>query len=886
MAERKNLLKLIRHINMLNPNPKSSDPEYRLMEHTVSDDMVKIGLSMKLRTPMTITEIAKKSGFSVKKTRELTKEMAQIGIIEYEGDKLRLPLFAPGSMELMVMNKDFMDKHPEVAYAFKDYVEDLTKNFARFFPQGNGLVITLPVAKAIEAEPRKIDIDEISYWINRYYPSLAVTTCQCRRAAAIREDMGADVVGEWCIQLGEFAESCIRTNRSRRITKEEAYDILHRAEEMGYVHEVTNVDGPMNSLFICNCHPDSCLAFRTSRLVDTPNMMKSNYVASVDPTKCVACGECMEVCPMNAAKLGQKICQKNPVDIPENISPDDHVWGKDKWTLDFRMTKKDVIPETGTSPCKTMCPAHISVQAYLKLASQGRYMDALELIKKENPFPAVCGRICNHRCEDACTLGTVTDPVAIDDVKKFIAQQELESGKRFIPKKRFPEGEKLAIIGAGPAGLTAAYFAAINGNEVTVFEKEEKAGGMLRYGIPSFRLEKDIIDAEIDVIKQLGVTFKYGIEAGKDITIQQLRKQGYKAIYLAIGAQGGRKVGVPGEDAEGVLSGIDFLKSVNSGNTVDVTGKTVVIGGGNVAIDVARTALRTGSDEVSLFCLEPRDNMPASEEEILKAIEEKINVNPGWGPKRIIVKNDKVCGIELKKCISVIDKNGKFNPKYDENDTISISCDHVLLAVGQSIQWGNLLDGTKIVLNRNNTVKADGFTYQTAEDDIFVGGDAYTGPRFAVDAIAAGKSGADSLHRWSHQGSTLLIGRDHRDFSEIDKNNVVISSYDRPNRQKATVHAEKKLTFSDERGILTEEQIIKETSRCLECGAAKVDQTRCIGCGLCTTRCKFEAITLSKVSDCYGTTYEKLPARIGGAVVKRAGKIAIRKVQDARNKDK
>ncbi|HVI39711.1 MAG TPA: FAD-dependent oxidoreductase, partial [Anaerovoracaceae bacterium] len=603
---RKNLVKLVKHINMLNFHCTENSPEYKLLENVLTDDMIEIGLSMKLRTPCSVEDIAKKTGRSTENVSKLIEEMAMMGVIEYHRingeEKVLLPVFAPGSMELMVMNKDQVETHPEISFAFSEYVENLTKNYAKYFPKGNGLVITLPVQKSIDAEPKRIDIEEVSHWVEKYAPSLAVTGCQCRRSARIRGDIGEDLEGEWCIQLGEFAESCIKTNRSRRITKEEAYDILRRAEEMGYVHTVTNIDGPKKSLFICNCHPEACLAFRTARLVDTPNMMRSNYAASVDKDKCVACGQCMEVCPMNAAKLGQKICQEKPVKIKENISSDDHIWGKDKWTLDFRTSKKNVVPETGTSPCKTGCPAHISVQAYLKLAGQGKYAEALELIKSENPFPAVCGRICNRRCESACTRCTVDESVAIDEVKKFIAQQELNSAARYVPKKKFNEGKKIAVIGAGPAGLSCAFYLAIYGHQVTVFEKQNQLGGMLKYGIPSFRLEKDVVDAEIEVLKELGVEFMTGIEVGKDITLDKLRADGYKGFYLAIGAQGGRKVGIEGEDAAGVISGIEFLQNVNLGKIDKLAGRTVVVGGGNVAVDVARTAVRAGSSSVSMYC--------------------------------------------------------------------------------------------------------------------------------------------------------------------------------------------------------------------------------------------------------------------------------------------
>ena len=886
---RKNLAKLVQHINMFNPHCTENSPEYKLLENILTDEQIDVLLKLKIRTPYSMEEVAEKAGISVADATRICDECCMIGVMEYEKDKIKVPLFAPGNMELMVLNREQVEAHPEIAENFISYVENLSRRFAPMFPKGNGLVIAIPVAKAVEAEPTKVGIETLSYWIDKYAPSLSVGDCQCRRAAEITGNIGADLPGEYCIQLGDFAESCIRTKRSRRITKEEAYEILQRAEDLGYMHEVTNVDGKENSMFICNCHPEACLAFRTSRLVDTPNMMKNNFVAEVDPNNCVACGECMEVCPMNAAKLGQKICQKDPVVIPPNPTPDEYIWTKDRRPGDFRNEKVDVIPQTGTSPCKTACPAHIAVQGYLKLANQGRYMEALELIKKENPLPAVCGAICNRRCEDACTMGTIADPIAIDNVKKFIADRELDEACRFVPKKKWEEGNKLAVIGAGPAGLSCAYYAAVLGHDVTIFEKEAAPGGMLRYGIPAFRLEKNIVDAEVDVLKQLGVEFKFGCAVGEDVTIAELREQGYKAFYIAIGAQGGRGVGVPGEGAEGVLSGVEFLRNVNADpDAVKLNGPTVVIGGGNVAVDVARSAVRACNNKVTMVCLESREEMPAAADEVAEAESENISVNCGWGPKEILEKNGKVYAIVLKRCTSVFDANHRFAPKYDEEDTWTVECNNVLLAVGQSVQWGKLLDGTKVQLNRNGTAQADSFTYQTDEPDIFVGGDVYTGPKFAIDAIAAGKQGADSLHRYSHKGHSLIIGRDHRNFTEIDKDNLIIESYDRPPRQNLGIDEGKRLSFHDERVNLTEEQVKLETSRCLECGAAQVDPTRCIGCALCTTRCMFDAIHLKRASDKldFGGTYEELVPKVAKYAVKRTGRIAKRAVLDAVEKRK
>ena len=881
MTVRKNLCKLVEHVNMFNFHCTENSPEYKLLDNLMDDEMINFALSFKkIRTAYSIDELVKMSGFKKEHVEELVQKMTKLGILEWEKEKVKLPIFAPGMMEIMMMDPELSDKRPEIAESFHTYVCNLTKSWAKFFPKGNGLVITLPIQKAIAAESKAVDIEQVSYWVDKYNPHLSVAPCQCRKAARQRGDIGEDMEGEWCIQLGDFAESCIKAGKSRRITKEEAYEIIYKAEEMGYVHEVTNIDGKTNSLFICECHPEACLAMKTARLCDTPNMMKSNFEASVDKNKCAACGQCVEVCPMNAVKLSKKLCSISPIEIKTKPIPDNTLWTKKHWTEDFRDTKLDVQPETGTSPCKTSCPAHVAVQAYLKLASQGKYKDALELIKKENPLPAVCGRICNKRCEEACTLNKISDPVAIDDVKKFIADLEMKDEYLSVPKKKYPgdADKKVAIIGAGPAGITCAYYAAIYGLDVTVFEKEEKAGGMLRYGIPSFRLEKDVIDAELIALEKLGVKFKYSVEIGKDISIEDLRKEGYKAFYIAIGAQKGRLTNTPGENANNVITGIDFLRQVNKNQDKLLDGDVVVIGGGNVAVDVARSAVRVGGKKVAMYCLETMDIMPASKEEIDEAKAEGIDINPGWGPKEVLQdENGNVKAVIFKKCLSVRDSNGKFAPTFDENETIKVETKYLLLSVGQAVEWGHLLDNSNVELKPNKYVVVDPLTYQTKEPDIFVGGDIYHGPKFAIDAIATGKEGANSLHRFVNKNHSLTIGRDRRIYHMLDKNNVVIDSYDRPSRQGAKMRTNN-LDFNDNRGTLSEEQVKKETSRCLECGVARVDTTRCIGCGLCTTRCKFNAISLHKVSSEYGVPYEKLVPHIAPSIVKRAGKIIIRPI--------
>lgn len=873
----------------------TQDAEYWGLEALLTDEMCDIMLAMGLRKPHTVPELWKLCNVAEEGKahfQEVLDRLSFLGLLEYDYGyhydhngrtapqserRYFVPMFVPGSAELLNIDESGsgenpcydergeipynkrLAEHPELAPFFERMTYVPLAGKTHLMPPGGGGVgmHVIPVEKAIPMENQSLDIEHLSYWLKKYEGHIGVAQCSCRASRGVMGEGCADDPASWCIGVGDFADYCRETGKGHDITYEEAIRILEKAEENGFVHQITNIDGENKIFGICNCNVQICNALRTSQLFNTPNLSRSAYTAEVERSKCVACGKCVEYCPAGAVKLGQKLCDKhgNVVEYPKHELPNSIKWGSEHWDPDYRDNNRKNCYDKGTAPCKTACPAHVAVQGYLKLAAQGKYQEALALIKKDNPFPAVCGRICNKRCEEACTRGTIDQAVAIDAVKKFLAEQDLNADTRYIPPVVIASNrldhwaQKIAIIGSGPAGLSAAYYLATKGYKPTVFEKSAKPGGMLTYGIPSFKLEKNIIDAEIQVIRELGVEIKCGVEVGKDVTIAQLRAQGYEAFYIAIGCQGGRLPGVPGDDALGTAIAVDFLHHALEDETQKMEGKTVVIGGGNVAVDCAKTASRFGSSNVSMVCLESRETMPASKNEIAETLEEGITICNGWGPKEL--KKDAqghVTAVVFKRCLRTIDpETKKFSPVYDEQETMTLEADHVVFAIGQAIDWGRLLEGTKVEFWRGNYPVADPLTYQTAEPDIFVGGDVYHGPKFAIDAIEDGKCAAESLHRYVHKGADLKTGRNRRDFIMLDKDNISVECYDHAGRQEAGLdESVPKHSFRDAHKTLTAEQVKIETARCLGCGASWVDPNKCIGCGVCTTKCVFDAIHLKR----------------------------------------
>ncbi len=893
MANRPNILKLATKISLESLTYTGityKDPEYRILAPIVDDDMCRVMMHMRLETNRTVEDIAKRCHESEAFVQEQIDKLVIAGIVRSRKvgslDCYYYPIWVPGIIEGILSNNEQCERYPDIGYCFEEYARRRPEMVAPAFNSGKlGMFMmrVMPVMSAIENNTKTASYDEIATLIENA-TAISVGPCSCRRSRRLMGEGCGHLEEDMCMYLNDNAINYSKTGAHRLISKEEAYEVLRRAEDNGLVHEINQTPGFEEASAICNCCGCSCYALRIAEMFRSKNAIRSNYVARVDKEKCVACGQCVENCQTNAVRLGQKNCVNNP-HVSDAYDTDRAIpWDKSSYNVDYRINRSDVM-ESGTAPCKATCPAHIPVQGYIKLASEGRYQEALELIKKENPFPAVCGRICNKACEAACTRNIVDSSVAIDDIKKFIAEKDLDAEHRYVPKLLNqigrPYTEKIAVIGAGPAGMSCAYYLAVKGYPVTVFEKEKELGGMLTLGIPSFRLDKAVVKAEIDILKELGVEFKTGVEVGKDVTLDALRAEGYKAFYLGIGASKGSAIGCKGEELAGVYTGIDFLRAVNLGEKPELGKHVAVIGGGNVAIDVARSAARLGAESVTVVYRRSEDEMPAAEDEVAEAKAEGVKFMFLAAPAEILGEGKaEQLKLELME-LGEADAKGRRKPvgtgKFE-----TIPATAVISAIGQKIDLSGIAD---FKTEKNGTVIVTMPSYQTSIPDVFAGGDVVTGPKFAIDAIAAGKEASISIHRYVHPGQTQNLGRDNRDYKALDTSTVAVSigSFDTAPRQKApeAPSAEALKTFRDLRGTLSEEQMKKEAARCLGCGCAVIDEDLCIGCGICTTKCKFDAIRLEKTMDNVGSTYYRTlltavtnaPQAIGRLAKKKLGSI-------------
>ncbi|MGB7845807.1 MAG: FAD-dependent oxidoreductase [Candidatus Acidiferrum sp.] len=557
-------------------------------------------------------------------------------------------------------------------------------------------------------------------------------------------------------------------------------------------------------------------------------------------------------------------------------------------------------------PCMQACPVHTQAGRYVSLIAEGRYEEAYRYARTPNPFASICGRVCGHPCEPACRRGQFDTPISIRALKRFVTERHGPESKNpidvFGGKPEVKYSEKVAVIGSGPAGMSAAHDLALLGYSVTIFEAAAVPGGMMHLGIPEYRLPRDVLQAQIREILDLGPQLKLNMRLGQDFTLEDLRAQGYKAVLMAFGLHRSRDLNLPGHELDGVVKGIDFLLNVNLGYRFEVGKRVVVIGGGNVAIDVARSAmreqqqklmtdmasvvlpneltssemdvamkefmdvsraaLRMGAREVQLVCLESRVEMPASEEEIEEGVLEGIKLRPSLGPKQFVGKNDKLTGLEVTKCISVFDENKRFNPKFELGTEFVIPCETVILAIGQASDLSFLKPADGVETTRQGTLKINPDTLMTTAPGIFAAGDIAFGPRLIINAVADGKKAASEIDKylrgpdWKPKERYVQITvLDHHEMAE---------HYDEYSR--LTVPAlpiERRTGVAEVETGYTEEQARREASRCLQCWINTIFEgneangTECILCGGCVDVCPENCLALVPLKDFAFTEEEK-----------------------------
>jgi NADPH-dependent glutamate synthase beta subunit-like oxidoreductase len=802
--------KLQKHLNTFKPGAPESEAILGILRIRFTPEEAEAALILG-PAPRSLSELVQSSGRDREALHTILEQMADKALV-YKQTKTkdgvteemyRLFPTAVGLWETSFAKGERNPTQEKLGHYWQQYyVEGWGEEMVS---QGIPFLRVIPVATSI-APDREIYSYEKASELLKKWEYICVLHCPCRMSAAL-DGKGCGKPTETCFHFGNLAKFFVEKGFAREVTQQEALEILDMTDKAGLIHSVVNAKEMGVSM--CSCCTCCCTQYRAVEEFGRPMAVeKSRFAAEVDVDKCLACRRCEQRCMPSAFSLKE--------------------------------VKKEGDGDRHMPPCEEACPAGINVPGYVALIGAGRELEAYNLILKNNPFPAVCGRVCTHPCELQCTRNKVDKSVAIRHLKRYITDTVFENYTPEAVKALPKNGKSVGIIGAGPSGLSCGYYLSLLGYDVDVYESQPIAGGVLAYGIPEYRIPRAVLEKEIKMIEKAGVKIHLNTEIGKDVHFDQLRKK-HNALYIAIGTQSSKMAGIPGEDLSGVHNGLDFLRAVSLGNAPEVGKKVVVIGGGNVAVDTALTALRKGAQKVSIVCLEQRNEMPAFEEDILEALEDGIELINGFGPRRFLGSNGKVSAVEFMRCTRVFDENGAFVPIYDPADSCTLESDTVIVSIGQAPDL-SFAEG----LSTGGRLAADPITHMTSMEGVFAGGDLVRGSNVAIAAIADGKNTARSIDIYLGGKGELNTGIE----VDIPEPDLTVLPYlgDRYPLERLDKSI-RVCSFDEVVQGYSRENAIGEAKRCLRCDKRLrefVDQQKCMGCGLCVAPCPGEAISLKE----------------------------------------
>ncbi len=791
--------KLNRHLDTFLLAAPEAKSIVEILKIRYTPEEAEVGLLLS-QTPAKLSDLVASTGRDKEEFHAMLKHMAGKGIVHphtVDGeDAYSLFPTAVGLWETSFAKGESTPETEKLARLWRQYYLDGWGE--KMVSGGTPYMRVIPVDTSVNPEKEVYSYEKAADLIKEY-DYICVLHCPCREAARL-EGKGCGKPTETCFHFGELAEFFVKKGFGREITQQEAMDILDMTEKAGLIHTVAN--SKQMGVAMCSCCTCCCTQYRAATEFGREHVVEqSRFAAKVDTDKCIACRRCEERCMPSAFSLKKTVTDR-------------------------------LVP-----PCEDACPAGINVPGYVALIGEGREIDAYNLILKNNPFPAVCGRVCTHPCELSCTRNQVDAPVAIRHLKRYITDTVFENYTPEAVEALPKNGKSVGIVGAGPSGLSCGYYLALLGFDVDVYESQPVAGGVLAYGIPEYRVPRSVLAKEIDMIEKAGVKIHLNTDIGKEITFDRLRKD-HDALYLAIGTQSSKKAGIPGEDLPGVYDGLNFLREVSLGEKPQIGKTVVVVGGGNVAVDVARSALRLGAASVSILYRREREDMPAFEEDVLEALEDGVKIINSFAPKEILGK-EKVTGVEFMRCTQVRDESGAVTLTYDVCDITSIDCDTVITAIGQSPDI-SFVTG----LSDQGRLTTDPATRMTSLDGVFAGGDLVRGSDVAIAAIADGKEAAIAIDVYLGGKGVLNTGI----AVDIPAPDLTVRPYlgDRYPLERLD-KSERVCSFDEVVKGYCKENAIGEAKRCLRCDQQlreEVDPAKCMGCGLCVTTCPGEAITL------------------------------------------